>query len=43
MYILLGGIQPFSGETEEEIFEKIKNMNMIFLHLSKKLVKIVNI
>ena len=43
-YILLGGIPQFSGETEEEIFQKIKNMNMISLRLlSKKLGKIVNI
>ena len=30
MYILLGGIPPFSGDTEEEIFEKIKKCEYDF-------------
>jgi calcium-dependent protein kinase len=30
MYILLGGIPPFYGDTEEEIFQKIKNCDYDF-------------
>ena len=30
MYILLSGVPPFFGETEEEIFEKIKKCKYDF-------------
>ena len=30
MYILLGGVPPFAGDTEEEIFEKIKKCEYDF-------------
>jgi len=30
MYILLSGVPPFFGETEEEIFEKVKKCKYDF-------------
>ena len=36
MYILLGGVPPFYGETEEEIFEKIKQCEYDFSPLPFK-------